>query len=63
MVRQWFYAVAVAALIGLGLVALVCQANDMRVKTFDEVYDFLQPGQLLDGEGLSQVWRRDWEAA
>ena len=39
------------------------RANDMRVKTFAEVYDFLRPGQLLDGEGLSEVWRRDWEAA
>ena len=42
---------------------LFCRANDMQVKTFAEVYDFLRPGQLLDGEGLSEVWRRDWEAA
>lgn len=39
------------------------RVDDMRVKTFAEVYDFLRPGQLLDGEGLSEVWRRDWDTA
>ena len=39
------------------------RVDDDRVKTFAEIYDFLRPGQLLDGEDLPEAWRRDWEVA
>ncbi len=39
------------------------RVDDRHVRTFAEIYDFLGPGQLLDGEGLPDYWRRAWEAA
>jgi glutamate synthase domain-containing protein 2 len=39
------------------------RVDDMQVKTFAEIYNFLPPGQLLTGEGLSDEWRREWGAA
>ncbi len=35
---------------------------DMRVRTFAELYEFLQPGELLAGSP-PPAWKRDWEAA
>ena len=37
--------------------------DDFRVKTFEEIYDFLHPGQLLDASDLPDEWRRAWNAA
>ncbi len=39
------------------------RVDDMRVKTFADIYGFLRPGQLLEGDDLSVDWRREWEAA
>jgi len=39
------------------------RTDDSRVRTFAQIYEFLRPGQLLDGSNLSEEWRQDWEAA
>ena len=39
------------------------RGDDSRVRTFADIYEFLQPGQLLHEHGLSEEWRRDWDAA
>jgi hypothetical protein len=39
------------------------RVDDSRVSTFAEIYEFLQPKQLLHQHGLSEEWRRDWDAA
>lgn len=39
------------------------RVDDSRVRTFAEIYEFLQPKQLLHQHGLSEDWRRDWDAA
>ncbi len=37
--------------------------DDLKVKTLEEIYDFLLPGQILDGGDLPDGWRREWNAA
>ncbi len=39
------------------------RVSDMRVKSFAEIYEFLEPGQLLDGASMPEAWRREWERA
>jgi len=37
--------------------------SDMKVKSFAEIYEFLEPGQLIDGGSPPVSWRREWERA
>ena len=39
------------------------RVSDMSVKTFDEIYEFLEPGALIDDAHLPGVWRREWALA
>ena len=36
------------------------RAGDMCVRSYDELYDFLEPGQLLDGADAPESWKNDW---
>lgn len=39
------------------------RVDDMQVKSFSEIYDFLRPRQLLDGDGVPALWQREWAAS
>lgn len=39
------------------------RVDDMRVRSLGELYDFPQPGQLLDGGGLPEYLRDPWQAS
>jgi glutamate synthase domain-containing protein 2 len=39
------------------------RVDDDRVRSFRDLYDIVEPGQLLTVEGVPQDLRRDWEAA
>lgn len=39
------------------------RVNDMRVRHLGELYDFLRPGQLLDGDDLPDHLRGPWRAS
>ncbi|MDZ7751280.1 MAG: FMN-binding glutamate synthase family protein [Gammaproteobacteria bacterium] len=34
--------------------------DDLRIRNFGEIYDFLEPGQLLDGHDVPEGMRREW---
>ena len=39
------------------------RVGDMRIRTFAELYTFLDPGALRSERELPADWRRDWDAA
>ncbi len=39
------------------------RVGDLKVKTLEEIYDFLLPGQLLARSDLPAEWEREWNAA
>ena len=39
------------------------RVSDMKVQTFAELYDFLEPGALIDDADLPVLWRRKWALA
>ena len=39
------------------------RVDDLRIRNLAEIYDFLEPGQLLDKETLPEGFRHEWEAA
>lgn len=39
------------------------RVGDMQVKSFADIYQFLQPRQLLDGDRMPARWRREWAAS
>ncbi len=39
------------------------RTEDMRVRTFAELYDYLTPGQLLGGGAIPTDWASDWNNA
>ncbi len=34
--------------------------DDLRIRNFGEIYDFLEPGQLVDGQDVPEGMRREW---
>ena len=39
------------------------RVDDIRIRNFAEIYDFLEPGQLLDGSSLPPGLGEEWHAA
>lgn len=39
------------------------RVNDMAVKSFAEIYEFLEPGALIDDGHLPGPWRKEWALA
>ena len=39
------------------------RVDDLRMRNFAEIYDFLEPGQLLDGKSLPEGFDREWRMA
>lgn len=39
------------------------RVDDMRIRSYAEIYRFLEPGQLRDDEGVPEELRDDWRAA
>jgi glutamate synthase domain-containing protein 2 len=39
------------------------RVNDMHVRNFNEIYDFMAEGQMLDDDRVPAEWRQDWRTA
>lgn len=39
------------------------RSGDMRVHTFQDMYEWFEPDQLLDADTIPPHWRADWDAA
>mgnify|MGYP005856656109 CR=1 FL=1 len=39
------------------------RVDDLRVRNMQELYEFLEPGQLLDEERIPEGMREEWEQA
>ena len=39
------------------------RVGDLEVRSFDLIYEFLEPGQLLKEDDVPSAWLADWNAA
>jgi glutamate synthase domain-containing protein 2 len=39
------------------------RVGDLEVRSFNLIYEFLEPGQLLNEDDVPSAWRTDWNAA